>query len=390
MAQMRQPNNPLPGLLGVTGMNLLDPSQGGLGTPRIGSLERPSAGIAARMNSLDTTGIASLGTPLNQRQLSSNLHSVFGQRGSGGLPSVPSVAGLTASPSLAHPSLRSSPTSRSRELLRLSNLELSLAHQRPLVPAESATDRQALLASMVSNIERERQHQQHDGRLLQALERQRRQSLAEEQKQENDDANLLSLISSNRGQSLLDMRHQERMRQILQQEALERRLSQEQKQEVADAFVPSTNADPRSALSSLGSDESNIYSIMSNRHRQSLLEMHGRHQQDSGILSTHEDVLRSTQLLEAAERQRLERTSFGNQFQLHRQLQAAIASPNPLLANPLPLTGQASRILGQALPGNLLLSPQQRVREQIRMLQQQQMEDARQRESNSSRENQRP
>ena len=372
-------------------MSLLDPSQGAMGASRLGSSEMPSAGISARRtSSLDTTGMTTLGTPLNQRQHSGILHSIFGQRGSGGLPAIPSVAGMAPSPSLARSSLVPSPANRSRELLRLSNLELSLAQQRTLLPAESTLDRQALLESMVGNIERERQYQQHDGLLLQALH-QRRQPVADEQKQETDDANLLSLISSNRGQSLLELRHQERRRQLLQQEAQERRLSQEQKQEATDVTDPSHSANLLSAMTNQGLDEANLYSILSHRRRQSLLQMQERQQQEVGILAAREDVLRSTQLLEAAERQRLGRASLGNQFQLHRQLQAAIASPNLLSTNPMPSTGRTRSVLGQEMPGDLLLSPQQRVREQIRMLQlQQQMEDSLRRDSNAPQGNQHP
>ena len=140
-----------------------------------------------------------------------------------------------------------------------------------------------------------------------------------------------------------------------------------------------------STLTNRASDEATLFSVMAQRNRQSFLQLQGHQQREADNLAAREEVLR----LEA-ELQHRQRTGMGGQYPLHRQLQAAISSPNPLLANPSPQTGLHRRVLGQeslALPGDLLLSPQERAREHVRQLQQQQIEEALRRDSSSSRGN---
>ncbi|CAB9514055.1 shock transcription factor, X-linked member [Seminavis robusta] len=182
----------------------------------------PAAATTAAGNSTLGGLPSHLPSPLNQRSHASILQSIFGQRVpvSAPAPATAPTASVTGTSSLAaavaaattsNPSTRirgiaslaaaaNGPAShRHRELLASSNLQLLQQQQQA---ANDSVEQQALLRSMVNNIEREREQRQQEGRLLLAIERERSRLMDQESKQESDlpvseaDASLFSLMAT--------------------------------------------------------------------------------------------------------------------------------------------------------------------------------------------------
>jgi HSF-type DNA-binding len=269
--------------------------------------------------------LTALASPLNARSHSTILPSIFGQR----VAATNNTS--TATNAAASPSRQL--WQRASTLRQLSQLQQR--QQQQFANTESI-EQQALLRSMVSNIERERMQQrqqlQDQGRLLLALEREQSRLVVQEQKQELElslsdaDASLFSLMATGQREAYLGIQHYQRPQQ--QQE---------------------------------------------HEHSNQLLAAAGCRQ--------GEESPRGSALLGARRQQRLQQTlqpaELTSELQLRRQLQAAIASPNPFASPLTSQTGLARRVLGQdlTLPGELLLSPQQRIQRQILQLRQRREED---------------
>jgi HSF-type DNA-binding len=347
IAHVLQPSTPL------TLRNMFSPfavpaNPAGSGSTLASRLSTPAPAAGAPWVRLTT-----LTSPLNGRSDSTILQSIFGQRAApttnastfttttsmAGADTCSSANGATASAGLAAASVASPSRQlwqRASNLVQLSQLQHRL--QQHDAHTESM-EQQALLRSMVSNIERERQqprqHWQQDGRLLLALERERSRLVVQEQKQELElplsdaDASLFSLMATGQRETYLGI-HQYRQQQYHQQQPRQ--------------YEPTNR----------------------------LLAAAGCRQ--------GEEIPQRSALLVARQQQQQQQLlqPLASELQLRRELHAAIASPNPFAS---PLTGQTGlgrRVLGQdslSLPAELILSPQQRIQRQILQLRQRREED---------------
>jgi len=332
-------------------------------------------GLSSFDNSLSTI----TSTPVNQRQESSILHSLLGQRNvSAVLPSTPSLgsgpvegSGPRTLSSLIAARLASLSTQPSQQrgegggaAVPRTSMELATIPQSAM-SAQPRLNRQAILASMVNNIERDRQQRQQSGslQLLRQHQQQQEYISAEETKQESDTVNLLSLISARQDRSHLELR----------QQLLAQGTSQEERQfATLVAGLPqgtSSNNDRRTDGSNRDTNSDAVLLFMANRTKQQ------QQRQQSG------ETVISTSQMERERQHNLE-----TQMEFRREYQAAVSYPSPHLASPFGQATLARGFLGQddriSLPTLPVLTPQQRVREQIRQLQQQQLlEQAIQREA---------